>query len=470
MLLLVVAGLLGTRQGGATRPLTPTHGLGTAQGLRVADLVEETGAPRARGHTPRAEQSAEVEGALEAQWTRPAVVLTPVDVRGRALERAASPPSLALELWDTDAGRTVDDGWSGGGAVTLRWGEGGERGLVQLAPLTRSDGLETRWYLDPAQPGACRGPRGVGTALAVAAGDVRALAVAPGGLVSGSVVTGDLDPTRIGVRVVAMEGSDDTEVRLREIAPDGTFVVRGVDAGARRVEVLLDGLAVVAVGPLVVRLGEACHDPRLERIDLPAELVWCSLTVVDEVGAPIEGARCAILSEGTLGVAYSRWTENRGVVAIPRAADRDARLAVWCEGYVPSLLAAPFGDQVVVLTRAVAVTLRPEGAFPTDAGEWGYWWRLRRADAPRGFDVLYTAELPFDSMGSAEPPAALALGGPHALPGPGLYVLEVLSRRRDQGRFVQSEADRYEPTTTTVLVPARGGELRMPVPMGAWRH
>jgi len=117
------------------------------------------------------------------------------------------------------------------------------------------------------------------------------LAMRPGAGLAGSVrLPEGVHRSRISVRVRSETSSEGPESIWVE--PDGAFETHDLAPGRVRVEIGFEsatGPPLMAVDGLVLEQGETLRDPRLEDVDVSAELSVYRVTIVDPAGRPVWG-------------------------------------------------------------------------------------------------------------------------------------------------------------------------------------
>ncbi|MHC4852953.1 MAG: hypothetical protein ACYTF5_13145 [Planctomycetota bacterium] len=184
-----------------------------------------------------------------------------------------------------------------------------------------------------------------------------------GGGVTGSVALADGQAAE-DIRI-ALYGNDSNSRRQPLILrKDGSFSQQGLRPGHMRLVACLNSgvkevreASRVEIDGIMITPGETNKDPRIQGIKIIGSVPRLKITVVDESGRPIAGARAAVLSQKG---AYSGIADSRGrLILRPTKLPADIEVAAF--GFRKKRLAGLRKDQEVSLARGLAVR------FVTDA-------------------------------------------------------------------------------------------------------
>lgn len=152
---------------------------------------------------------------------------------------------------------------------------------------------------------------------------------------------------------------------------DGSFEFLGVSPG--RHDFVLDVASVdraIVIENVVVPANAAVLDPRLADLSLAGRLRSVVVTVEDRDGVPIAGARVEVERRSRASgspIIPATITDEAGTARVIVANDGQTVLAR-AEGYRPAWREDVRGDVELVLSKALAVTLRARGDAPLAAG------------------------------------------------------------------------------------------------------
>ncbi|HYC78021.1 MAG TPA: hypothetical protein VEI02_10375 [Planctomycetota bacterium] len=254
---------------------------GVAGTLKLYRDADDAAAPRGRGPAATRAFPAPAPGAVvdlePATLARPSAL-----VAGRVVDQGGAPAAGALVAVGVS---------QGGGSEALR------RALERAVVRTDADGrFEIRCDAGQARPGTLR----VRAATPFAASDVASfepgrgdvvLTLTPYGGVRGRVRRAPGIDGRITVAVRPATRRREFEVRTAssEVSADGTFVLRGVEAGPAVLTLSYDGV-VARTFEVVVPPGELLEDPRFADLLLGEDFFEAAVTVVGPDGAPVVDA------------------------------------------------------------------------------------------------------------------------------------------------------------------------------------
>jgi len=380
-----------------------------------------------------------------------------VDARGEpvagatvmpTLHVAADAPQPAVVRWPPRHNFMLTDR---SGRFELR----GEVPSVQIALAARKGGLTGEPLV------VTTGARGV------------RLVLEPGGVIEGRVL---LDPdvldTPILVEVALVGPAPKVAVRPGEgpsrLGADGRFAVLGLAPGMYAVRIVHEATAreLGTVSGVAVASGETTRDPRLDPLDLRRASRFVELTLVDEWGTPVPGARVFSRPSGDVQAGWLCTQAPGGRVKVLADA-RPLDVSIAASGFLTKELEGVDGAQRVMLSRAgqlrfqiaaglslpvpplhLGIELMPlDAARPSQPGEWGpvrFDERGRAScEIPRTgrLQVQLCVQLDSDSSGSVR----LLEGTPE--------VIEVAAGGGDQ--FVEI---RFDPDHLAVAVRALKGQ------------
>jgi hypothetical protein len=193
-----------------------------------------------------------------------------------------------------------------------------------------------------------------------------------GGVVAGSVRLDPwVPPTRIRVTIQPVNESGQLPPvngvfgsPPLHLDPEGRFRFGGITSSTAVVSVRVesDPWEAARIENVPVREGNEPQDSRLEPIDLRGKLEVLAVSVLDDAGAKLDGARVVLSSSEDTDIGCSRVTSGGRAEFLTKTGPHD--LEVERDGFRKARLAGVFGDQVVRLRKGIPVRVVLQGKSP----------------------------------------------------------------------------------------------------------
>jgi hypothetical protein len=279
----------------------------------------------------------------------------PLAVSGRVLDNSAQPIYAAkvyLQVKESD-GQWVDIIWDDGDAWSDYRGVFEIRRKLQSHEHYRVAASKDNHWLEEAIE-FTPGKTGVD------------LTLSPAGAIAGSFL---LDPSvyasnvTIELRRELLPTETTEELTIWHPKEDGTFKLSPIKRGKYEIRVTCDSGRdiLLDVQPISVRDGETSMDPRLQKVDFRKRLKGVTLTIHDEAGKKVDGARVVVLpSLKTSPISHDIFYSNTDhVFLLLRQVPID--VAVVAPGRARVKLKDLASDKTVVMKTGIPVKVRLTG-------------------------------------------------------------------------------------------------------------